>query len=181
VDPAQSTPRRGLAGRPEPVGAGVAGHVGLVDGDHRQPQPGRGHGAAAAEHERAGQVDEFGTVPGQRGAQARTGRGDPETGITGHRQRRHPHYRIGQGVVWPGQRIGRPGGDDQRVVASPDQVLGDAQDTVGHAVDVGGERFGDDRDPHDHTVQQARFENGFDAMKPRLTVADICFLGITHG
>ena len=50
----------------------------------------------------------------------------------------------------PGRRLG---GDDQRVMPVAGEEFGDALDGVGDAVDVGRERFGNDRDPHALTVR----------------------------
>ena len=49
------------------VGAGVAGEVGLVDGDGGQAEPGGGRHAAVAEDEGAGQMDDLGAVGGDGG------------------------------------------------------------------------------------------------------------------
>ena len=67
-----------LAQPAQVVGTGVGGHVGGVDGDHRQPElPGR-RAAARAEHHRPGQVHEVGTVLGDGGADLRSWQADPE-------------------------------------------------------------------------------------------------------
>jgi hypothetical protein len=39
------------------------------------------------------------------------------------------------------------------MVAVTGEEFGDAQDAVRDAIDVGRERLGDNRDPHDHTVR----------------------------
>ena len=57
--------------------------------------------------------------------------------------------------LFPGGEVfaWRLGSDDQRVMPAAGEEFGDAKDGVGDAVDVGRERFGDDRDPHGHTVR----------------------------
>jgi uracil phosphoribosyltransferase len=59
-------------------------------------------------------------------------------------------------------------------VTAQDEMLGNPQDTVGHAVHVRRERFGDDRDPHTDRVKRARDLPARNAMTRRRTVSDIC-------
>jgi hypothetical protein len=51
----------------------------------------------------------------------------------------------------PGRWLGR---DDHRLVAPGQQMLGDAQHTVGHAIHIGGEGFRNDGDPHADTMRR---------------------------
>ena len=138
VHGAEPAPGGGLAGAH--VGAGVAGEVGLVDGDGGHAEPGGGGHAPDAEDEGAGQVDEVGAVaamaprrragwaarPGPGGSRAAGGRG---------------RGRRGQGAAAcrrvPGER-GR--GDDERFVTAIDEVPGGLERAVGHAVHIGRER-----------------------------------------
>ena len=141
VDGADPAPGRGLA-RAD-VGAGVAGQVGLVDGDGGDAEPGGGRHAADAEHEGAGQVDEVGAVLGDRGGDAAAGEGDADLGIAGQRQggdtddgARAPSA---SGAV-PGPAA-VAGATTSGGVTAIDEVPGGLERAVGHAVDVGRERI----------------------------------------
>lgn len=124
-----------------------------MDGHGGQPQPGGDRHAAHPEDERAGQVDEFGAVPGERGGEPPAGKGHADLRVAGQGQRGNPDH--GAGVVG-GRGAGgcrRPGGgDDERPVATGGEVPGGLQGAVGHAVDVGREGFGDDDDTHTGVV-----------------------------
>jgi hypothetical protein len=54
------------------------------------------------------------------------------------------------GLARPARRMGR---NNKRLVTTAGEELGNAEDAVRHAVDVGWERLGDNRDPHDHKVR----------------------------
>ncbi len=154
VDAAQPPPGERLPGPAEPVGPGVGGQVGLVHRDRGQAEPPGHRGAVRPEEHRAGQVHHVGPVPDERGPDLPAGQPQPEAGIAGQRHGGHAHHRERVGVLLLLPRFAwRPGRDDQRVVAVAGEEFGDAEDGVGDAVDVGRERFGDDRDPHAYTVR----------------------------
>ncbi len=96
VHGADPPPGGGLSGAH--VGAGVAGQVGLVDGDGGDAEPGGGGHAADAEDEGAGQVDHVGAVRDEGGGEASAGAG-----------RRVPGGSRGAGGRGPGRPgTGRP-------------------------------------------------------------------------
>ncbi len=132
------------------IGTGVPCQVGLEDGDRGDVLPGGCGHAAHPEDERAGEVDEFGSVRGDRRRGPAAGKRHPHLRVAGQRHRRHPDDGAGfvapRGLVRAGRR------DHQRLVASADQVFGRAQRAVGHSVDVGREGLRDDRYSHRDVV-----------------------------
>ncbi|GIE31690.1 hypothetical protein Ait01nite_047350 [Actinoplanes italicus] len=147
VDGPDPAPRHPL-GEPDPVHAGVRGHVGLIDGDRRQPERAGAGLRPGPEDERAGQVQDVGREPADRGVQGGRGQAEAQLRITGHRQRRDAYHRVRQ----PGHRRAGAGWwqrcHDHRLVAVSGQVVGHPGDRVRDAVDIGEERFGDERDAH---------------------------------
>lgn len=110
MDGPYPAPGGGLAGAH--VGAGVSAQVGLVDGDGGDAEPGGGRHAPDAEDERAGQVDQIGTVLGDGRGDASAGEGDADLGVAGEREGGDTHDGAGRFGVRPGPR-GGGGGDDE--------------------------------------------------------------------
>jgi len=81
-------------------------------------------------------------------AQPRPGQADPQAGIDGHSERRHPDDRVPEHAVRAWLPVGRLRRDDEWLVTPVHQVLGNPERRVGDAVDVGREGLCDICDPH---------------------------------
>jgi len=98
-------------------------------------------------------MHQVGAVPGHRLVHVPPGQADPEPRVqAGQRQRRHPDDRETETGVGPLLAAGRLGGDDQRLVAPGQQMLGDPDRGMRDAVDRGREGLRDIRDSHGLTV-----------------------------
>lgn len=104
---------------------------------------------------RAGQVHDLGLVPDQRIADAMAGQAEPEAGVAGQRHGRDTHDRVGERARLT-HAAGRLRCDHERLVAAGGEKFCDSQHAVCDTVDVGRERFGNDRDPHAHKVRYKR-------------------------
>jgi hypothetical protein len=75
-------------------------------------------------------------------------------------------------IAWTGR-------DDECPVSVSAQVLEDAQDGVGHPVDLGQEALGDDRDTHSPTVQPQVVQAALDWVTDRRTITEHLATGLT--
>ena len=143
VDRANPSPR-GVRCCGEPVPERETGHVGLVDGDHRDVERGRRAHHRPAENERRGEMDDLRGKPCELADQPA---GDDHrnsnlrvAGETDGRQRYDLETLAG------GRRV--PRRDDHGLMACPAQVSQHLQHGTGHAVDVRQEGLGHHGDPH---------------------------------
>jgi hypothetical protein len=135
------------------VRTGISGEVGLVDGHGGDTEPSGGGHAADAEDEGAGQVDDVGTVLGDRRGHAPAGEGDADLGVAREREGGDSDDGARREGVHAGLGAGRGGRrDDEREVTAIYEVPGGLERAVGHAVHVGGKGFGHDDDTHTAVV-----------------------------
>jgi hypothetical protein len=141
-------PPRGAGAEAEPIGAGEAGDVGLVDRDRRQAELAGGGQPTGADHERRGQVHQVRLEVGQRREHPSGRHADRQRGDEREVDGRQPHDRRVLVPVGAG-----PWTDDQALDPVPAQVRQYLDDGVGHPVDLRQEALGDDRDAHPPSVR----------------------------